>query len=94
MANVLDSRPIMLDTVMAGGAGLNRPIRVKTIRLLGGSTASSFTIVDPVTGDVLAQGQGLAGYDTEIDFPAPVTWKDFKLSAIAGTGAKVLLFTQ
>ena len=94
MANDFSHRPIKLDTAMSGGAGLNRPLRVVAVRLIGGTTASSFTIVEPLSGKTLAQGQTAANSDTQVDFAVPVTWRDFKLSDIAGTGALVVIFTR
>jgi hypothetical protein len=92
MANDLTARPIYLDATMSVGYG--RTIRVVGVKLIAGSTASSYTIVDPASSKVLAKGATPAnGPSDNLDLATPVRWKDFKLSAIAGTGAVVLIFT-
>jgi hypothetical protein len=94
MANDLTNRPIKLDGTMAGGAGLNRPLRVVSVRLIAGTTASWYTIIDPASSKVLAKGATTAnGPNDDLHFAELVHWKDFKLSAIAGTGAVVLIVT-
>jgi hypothetical protein len=101
MANVYKNRPISLDTVMASGYQASapfttnlRPLRVTSVRLVGGSTASSYTIVEPISGNILAQGACAAGGVEETAFASPALWRDFKLTVIAGTGAIVIVNTR
>ena len=107
MANNLNVRPIVLDTVMAQDfltaisavAGLGRPLRIRKIAWVnpGAAGAGAFTITDGSTAaNVLAQANApLAtnNTDQQVDFNNPVTWKNFKLTAISG-GGKILIYAE
>jgi hypothetical protein len=85
-------------TAIGAVAGLGRPLRVKKIvwNSPGAAGAGSFVITDGSTAaNVLAQGNAPAASnnsDQQIDFPEPVTWKNFKLTTITGSG-KLLIYT-
>jgi hypothetical protein len=99
MANAYNVEPIYLDTVMASGwralQTLKHDYGIRVFKVLfhGGSAASSFTIIDPTSSNILLQGQAAIATDVQYDFDvSPATWKDFELSAIAGTGAFLLIW--
>lgn len=103
MANQFTNRTIHLDTNMTSGyqeqaaviaLGTEpRSIRVKGIKLIGGSTASNATIIEPLSGDKLISMQCAAGGVDYTPFPNVTVWRDFEMSFIGGTGAFVEIYT-
>ena len=95
MANDLTARPVYLDATTAVVVPPT-PMRVVEVKLVAGSTASSYTITDGSSGaNVLAKGAAPAnGPDSDLVFGEPVIWKKFQLTTLAGTGAVVLIFTR
>ncbi len=107
MANNFNVRPIVLDTVMANDfltaisavAGLGRPLRIRKIAWInpGAAGTGAFTITDGSTAaNILVQGNApLAtnNADQQIDYNNPLTWKNFKLTAISG-GGKLLIYAE
>jgi hypothetical protein len=99
MANVLTNNPIILDTVMGSDfwtsisvpAGQGKPIIVQKIRWVnpGAAGAGAFTIVEPISGKTLEQGNAPAASlnpDQEIVFPKGKAWRNWQLTAISGGG--------
>jgi hypothetical protein len=102
MANVLTTRPIVVDTAMAQDfltaiSATARPLRVRKIVWVnpGAAGAGAFTITDGSTAaNVVAQGNAPAASlnpNQQIDFGNPVMWKNFKVTALTG-GGKLLIY--
>lgn len=90
MANVLTSRPVKVDTVMTVGhqasvgaqAGNTLPLHVRQVVWDGATTVGhKLTIVDPITGNILATATADA-INKSIILPVNATWADYKVSVI------------
>lgn len=97
MANVLDARTIRIDTTMASGfqetlnPAIRVPVRLLGAKLIGGTAASTASITDAVSGNVIASFQCANGATDSLILVAPLYVSDFKVT-IAGTGAVLEIY--
>lgn len=98
MANNLNNKTIFIDTTMASSylttLGVTaKPLRVQSVKLIGGSAASTYSITDGSTaGNVLLSGAASTAVEATTAFPQVQHWRDFK-ATISGTGAVLEIVT-
>lgn len=84
MANSFNTRPIVVDTVMAGGSGIDQPLKVVKVYWFNPALAGdTLEIIDPVSSQKLLVARAEAvGQSQVFDFPF-VVWKDFRVSVLS-----------
>ncbi len=93
MANDLSARPLKIDTAMASGAALGRPLRVIKVYWFNPTTAGHLlSIIEPASGKKLLDFRAEAANQSQvIDFSTPQIWRDFRVDVLdSGT---VLIYT-